>query len=345
MLEEARRDYVFSAYQFHGESDRGIVSLAGGVESHWKGGADVTASTYFDIGSVTKAVATTSLCALAVDKGELRLESPVGDHVAELSDCPLGKIEVADLLAHSSGCEAWLPVGEGAGKGDLAKWYRANAARVQPKLPGQKAVYSDVGYLLLGLVLKSVVGDLRRAFADRVAVPLGLAEVIWGPTSAPCAATEYHLERKKVLRGEVFDDNCHLLGGVSAHAGLFATASGLAAWAREWLSAWRGKSRWLSEKSARLFTARSRRAPDSPWALGWDTPSDVGSSAGSGFSKASFGHLGYPGCSVWIDPQASHFAILLTNRVHPSRHDERVRELRPKVHDAWTAFCHSARGE
>jgi serine-type D-Ala-D-Ala carboxypeptidase len=342
LLERARSEFVFSAYQFYGEGPSGVVSLAGGRVSHWKGAEEVTTATYFDIGSVTKAVATTSLLALAIDRGELHLSDSLGHLVPELGSSRLASLELGDVLSHSAGLAAWLPVGAETSRSELAWWFSREEARVQTGLVGAKAVYSDVGFLLLGLVIERKAGDLGREFRDRVGTPLGLPEVRFGPLQkSSCAATEFHLQRRRLLSGEVFDDNCHQLGGTCAHAGLFATARGLGPWAREWLRAVGGESTWLGEKTARLFTTRSTRAPQSSWAFGFDTRSPEGSSAGSLFSLASFGHLGYPGCSVWIDPEGGHFACLLTNRVHPSRHDERIRKLRPVVHDAWAAYCRS----
>lgn len=342
LLSRARAEYAFSAYQFHGEGPRGTLSLAGGTLSHWKGAAAVSESTYFDIGSVTKAVATTSLLALAVDKNALSLSDTLAKHLPSLSASKLGALELGAILSHSSGLEAWLPVGAETTRNDLLSWFAREEKRVLPNKGGERAVYSDLGFLLLGLVLEAKWGELNTTFGERVAAPLALNEVRFPPaTGLTCAATEFNLQSRRLLQGEVFDDNARRLGGACAHASLFSTARGLAPWAKEWLGASRGKSKWLSEKTARLFTSRSNRAPSSSWAFGWDTKSAEGSSAGALFSSSSFGHLGYPGCSVWIDPEAGHFAVLLTNRVHPSRLDERIRQVRPRVHDAWVNFCRS----
>ncbi len=342
LLEQARSEYVYSGFQFHGEGPKGELSLAGGSLSHWKGAAPVSTSTYFDIGSVTKVVVTTTLCALAVDRSELALSDTVGKHVSALSDTTLGPLELGAVLSHSAGLEAWLPVGKETSRADLTAWFRKEAKRVLPRRSGEKAVYSDLGFLLLGLVLESKGQELGRLFQARVAGPLGLDETRYGPVkNAACAATEFSLETAAFWQGDVFDDNSRELEGATAHAGLFSTARGLSRWAKEWLAAVQGKSKWLGQKTAKQFVTRSNRAPASSWAYGWDTRSAEGSSAGSLFSPSAFGHLGYPGCSVWIDPEQSHFAIFHTNRVHPSRLDERVRQWRPRIHDAWAQFCRS----
>ncbi len=338
VLEQARAEYVFSAYQFYGEGPKGTVSLAGGTLSHWSGAKPVSESSLFDIGSVTKSIATASLFALGTQTGVFKLSDPVGSHVPELAASRLGKLTLGAVLSHSAGLEAWLPIGKETKLPQIAGWFSANEERALSGKPGAKAVYSDVGFLLLGLVLEKEMGGVGPAFLEKVARPLSLEEVRYGGASA-AVATEYHLDLGRVLQGEVFDDNCRELGGTCAHAGLFATARGLGPWAREWLKAYQGKSKWLGEKTAKLFTTRSNQAPGSTWAYGFDTRSEQGSSAGSKFSPSSFGHLGYPGCSVWIDPVGAHFAVLLTNRVHPSRFDERIRTVRPRVHDAWAGYC------
>lgn len=336
LLEEARTQSVFSGYQLYAKKNsHSPLNLAGGATSHWPEAVPVTEETFFDIGSVTKAVVTSTLFALAVDKGELKLGDKLGKWAKEFVGTPLEKLELRQLLGHSAGVLWWHPVFKETDKRGFADWARKNAGMLCPSAPGTSPVYSDIGFLLLGLVIERQWGDLAATFEERVVRPLGLEEVKWGPLpAASCAATEYHLAEKRILHGEVFDDNARGWGGKSSHAGLFATARGLARWAEEWLAAWHGRSGWLGEKTAKLFTARSELSPGSTWALGWDTKSEKGSSAGKLFSAQSFGHLGYPGCSVWIDPKNGGFAVFHTNRVHPSRLDERIRQLRPAVHDA-----------
>ncbi len=339
ILEEATKACVFSGFQLYAERGSQKLDLSGGVTSYWPQSQPVDSGTLFDIGSVTKAVVTTSLVALAVQSGELVLSDPLGEWLIELRQTPFSEIRLEHLLSHSSGLVGWLPLyREVKKKEELVRWFESHSRQVLVSKPGQHAVYSDLGFLLLGEILERRGVDLKRAFQTKVARPLGLADAAFGPISGlgsgTVAATEYSMERGRLLQGEVFDDNCFGLGGICAHAGLFASAKGLAGWCREWLKAVQGHSSWLCRDVALRFTRPSVIVPSSTWALGWDTKSKTGSTAGSAFSLRSFGHLGYPGCSVWIDPEQNGFAVFFTNRVHPCRLDERIRGVRPRVHDA-----------
>jgi CubicO group peptidase (beta-lactamase class C family) len=334
ILDEARNHYVYSGYQLFAERGARPLDLCGGTTSYWPDARPIASATLFDIGSVTKAVVTTSLVALAVQAGELGLSEPVGEWLVELRQTRLGSIRLEHLLSHSGGLVGWYPVFRETTKRTLIAWFASRADRVVTAPPGKQAVYSDLGFLLLGEILERLGLDLRRAFQARVGRPLGLGDVGFGPVTGDAAATELSAERGRLLRGEVFDDNCFGLGGICAHAGLFASAAALAPWCREWLKAVQGHSGWLSRDTALRFTRPAGLVPGSSWALGWDTRSKTGSTAGSLFSLRSFGHLGYPGCSVWIDPEQNGFVSFFTNRVHPSRLDERIRGVRPRVHDA-----------
>jgi CubicO group peptidase (beta-lactamase class C family) len=324
LLDEARAEHVFSGYQCLAAKGASVVEIVGGVTSYWEGARAVTPGTFFDIGSVTKVVATVSLAALAVqDRTELR-------------GTPLAPITATDLLTHSSGLEGWLPIFRDTDRAELLHWYMKHASTLMIAPRGTKTIYSDIGFILLGLWLERLGGAfLHELFDRRVVKPLGLSEIQFGPVSdhRNVAATEYCLIRKRVLQGEVFDENSAFMGGKLAHAGLFATARGLLPWAREWLNALTNESKWLSRETALLFTTPAAKVAGSTWALGWDTKSAEGSTAGERFSMKSFGHLGYPGCSVWIDPTKNGIAIFHTNRIHPSRYDERIKFVRPKVHD------------
>jgi CubicO group peptidase (beta-lactamase class C family) len=134
------------------------------------------------------------------------------------------------------------------------------------------------------------------------------------------------------LCGEVHDENAGALGGVAGHAGLFGTAEAVLTLSGAWLRAWQGEPSLLDSRLVREFTACQRHVPDSSWALGWDTPTSP-SSSGRFFSAASFGHLGYTGTSLWIDPERRLEVLLLSNRVHPSRKNEKIRQFRPSIHD------------
>lgn len=319
---------MFSAYQVWAEHRGVSENWFGGVRDYWRNEA-ANAEHFFDIGSVTKAVVTASVFARAVDRGKVSLDSPVRDFVPDLGS-RLGGLTLSSLLSHRAGLKPWVPFYLSTEQG-LKQWLHSHEADLlDTGKPG--CHYSDVGYWILGLVLEKIYGRVRTAFEQEVLLPLELAEVQYGPIAEDRAvATEFREEHHRPLRGIVFDENCEAMGGVGAHAGLFATAEGLARWARAWLEAYQGRSEWLSQKVARHFV----RAVDSSgtFGLGWDTRSAKGSSSGSHFSNESFGHLGYPGASVWVDPKHEGFVVFLTNRVHPSRLDERIRLVRPHLHD------------
>lgn len=342
LLEEAYSEYVFSAYQLFAEH-RGVeLALHGGITSYWPGGTAVRESTLFDIGSITKAVVTGSVFALAVDRRELSLSDTLGKFIPQFTNTPYESISLLHLLSHSAGIHWWHPLYEDATSKNLVDWLVRHSALVCEAPAGTKTVYSDLGYLLLGLVAEKQWGCLEKVFIDRVATPLGMKSVSYGPLkSGDIAATEFCFNRNRLLQGEIFDENAAYLGGKCAHAGLFSTARGLAPWCREWLKAVAGTSSWLGAESARRAVSAAGVVPGASWGLGWDTKSKIGSSAGDLFSSRSFGHLGFPGCSVWLDPENDGFVILLTNRVHPSRLDERIRRFRPRLHNAvanlWTS--------
>jgi CubicO group peptidase (beta-lactamase class C family) len=208
--------------------------------------------------------------------------------------------------------------------------------------PGEQSVYSDLGFILLGIVIERASGAglgnfcRSRIYEPLDAHPLGFVAAA-SPTchrwaDAAVAPTQYVAWRGGMLRGEVHDDNAYALGGVAGHAGLFGTAAALLKVSGAWLSSYHGANDFLDPALARRFTAR-QPTPGSTWALGWDTPS-VPSSSGRYFSPDSFGHLGFTGTSVWIDPTVHLEVVLLSNRVHVDPDNARIREARPLIHDA-----------
>lgn len=333
-LDEALREYVFSGYQLVASHKGQLDSWSGGITSYWPEGVPVTSSTLFDLGSITKVFLTTSVIARAVERGELSLESTVGQCVPELSQSPYSAITLTDLLCHASGLAAWKPMYHEIQGADLLGWFLSHSEVIE-SVPHQKSVYSDLNFWLLGIILEKQLGHLPSLLEDEILKPLKIKSVSFGPVSrAISAATEYSHELSRLIHGEVFDENCRALGGVAGHAGLFGSAESVGIWAMEWLKASLGQSKWLKQKTAQKFTSRSYLVPHSHWAVGWDTPSEPNSTSGHFFSPASFGALGYPGCSVWVDPRIEAFVVLLTNRVHPSRYDDRIKRFRPTIHDA-----------
>ena len=296
----------------------------------------VTADTLYDLASLTKVVVTTTMAMILVNEGRLDLDAPVQKFLPGFQGPGKEAVTVRHLLTHSAGLDATAP---------LYKELRGRAAFVEriEKMdlvypPGSRSVYSDLGIILLGEILERVASQPLEAFThERVFEPLGMHDTMFRPPAEllpRIAPTENDPWRGRVVRGEVHDENAFAMGGVAPHAGLFSTAGDLARLAQMLLNegVLDGR-RIVSRETVELFT-RKAGIPDSDRAIGWDTKSAEGSSAGTLFSPRSFGHTGFTGTSIWIDPERQLFVILLTNRVYPTRENQLIREARPAVADA-----------
>ena len=307
-----------------------------------------TPDTLYDVASLTKALATAPLAIRLLASGRLSLDAPAARWLPGLD----ARVTVGHLLAHLSGLPAWRPCFlELLQDGRPLLTPALARARVRERLlrepllaaPGARELYSDLGYLLLGWVLEACGGaPLDRQFADGVAAPLGL-EARFGPLAptAPVAPTEAYAGRPLAL-GVVHDDNAFALGGIEGHAGLFATALDAARIGAELLAARRGRGASGSapafdRATTRAFTDAPRPPLPRTRIPGFDTPTPGASSAGTTFGRQAFGHLGFTGCSWWCDPARELVVVLLSNRVHPSRQNEAIRALRPRLHDAVAA--------
>ena len=324
----------------------------------------------FDVASLTKVIATTPLVLGAHQEGVLQLDDPLRRFYPGAPG-GVGAVTVRQLLAHSGGFADWLPLYARLDSNGTARQRRRQAAALilqQPLAyrPGQAAVYSDLGFIVLGDLLETCYGQpLDVLFEHRVARPLGLRRVAYRPLDAPApggqppdfaatercdpswerglparqayppafAATERCDWRGRVLSGEVHDANAWAMGGVAAHAGLFATAAGVWEFAHAMLEAAAGRHEWLPPALLRQSWQRQSTPPGTTRALGWDTPTPGRSSAGAFFSPNTVGHLGFTGCSLWIDLERRVSVVLCTNRVHPSRRADGIARLRPRVHD------------
>jgi uncharacterized protein YbbC (DUF1343 family)/CubicO group peptidase (beta-lactamase class C family) len=296
----------------------------------------VTADTLYDLASLTKVVATTTMAMILVDEGRLDLDRPVREFLPGFQGPGKEAVTVRHLLTHSSGLEALAPFfREIRGKEAYVERIQAMDL-VYPT--GSRSVYSDPGIILLGAILEQVAGQPLEVFVEeRVFKPLGMREIRFRPPPGlrpRIAPTEEDPWRGRLVHGEVHDENAFAMGGVASHAGLFGTAGDLARFAQMLLNGGvLDGRRIVSRETVELFTRRAG-IPDSTRALGWDTKSAEGSSAGTLFSDRSFGHTGFTGTSLWIDPERQLYVILLTNRVHPTRENNLIREVRPAVADA-----------
>jgi CubicO group peptidase (beta-lactamase class C family) len=257
---------------------------------------------------------------------------------------------LSQILSHRGGFSAWgglyLDVPHALGSAAARRWIVTEAARRrETEAPPGQAVYSDLGYIVGGAALARAVGkSLDRVVEDLLTAPLGVSEDVFyaGPAQGArrqrlthaSAATERCAWRGRVLRGEVHDENCAALGGVAGHAGLFGTARAVAAFGRAMLDAQSGRTSLMPTK---LLQTALAPQPGGTHRFGFDTKSPGESLAGKRLSAESFGHWGFTGTSIWCDPARDLVIVLLTNRVHPSRANQKIRGFRPAFHDAIAA--------
>lgn len=297
------------------------------------------AASLFDIASLTKPL-TAALFFVLSQEGHLSPDGIAAEVLPFTSPDPRAReIRFAHLLSHTSGLPAWLPLYEKVGHDRiLAEVLSLPLSRD----PGAGREYSDLGYMLLGRAIE-VAGfrSLDRLLASMVTGPLGMRETRYLPLGAisECETgqlipTGWSEVRQREKAGEVDDENAAAMGGVSGHAGLFSTAGDLFLFAREIVRARKGEGRVLSRPSAVRMTTRVAQPPGCPRTLGFDTPTPPHSQAGERAPVDAVGHLGYTGCSMWIDPVREISVILLTNRVVFGSGNRKLSALRPRIHDA-----------
>jgi CubicO group peptidase (beta-lactamase class C family) len=300
--------------------------------------------TVFDLASLTKVMATATLCLRTERRWPGFLESRVSSHLPEWRGRDRDHVTVADLLAHQSGLTAHLPYFRDCEGREEYRHAIATQALEYP--PRRQSVYSDLGFILLGFVLEQQEGLRLDGLFEAMRVELALGELTfrppasWGPRIAPTGFSEW---RGRTLLGEVHDDNCWALGGVAGHAGLFGTAASVGRFARAWLEALTGPGTAVlgARELARRFVARVG-TPGSSRALGWDTMLPT-SSCGPALSGSAIGHTGYTGTSLWIDWERDAYFVLLTNRVHPAAGNDAIRRVRPAFHTAAVAALDALR--
>jgi serine-type D-Ala-D-Ala carboxypeptidase len=316
----------------------------------------VQSSTIYDLASLTKPLVTVTSVLLLIQEGRLQIDEPIKT-ILDLKGAPIGSVSVRDLLTHSAGLPGWRPFYERLEEKGIVPDVTEPAAlrqafleliREEPLIygKGEKSLYSDLGFMLLGFIVERVRDSfLDQSFYERVAEPLQAHPLLFTPTKAPSsqaeanptdpstiAPTEWDDRSGRYLVGEVHDENAAAMGGVAGHAGLFGTAEAVLAISGAWLNAYHGRSSILDRELVRIFTKRQSHVPQSSWAMGWDTPT-APSSSGNFLAVESFGHLGYTGTSLWVDPKRELELVLLSNRVHLSRTNEAIRAFRPMIHD------------
>ena len=297
--------------------------------------APVDENSIYDMASLTKVISTTMAAMILEEQGLLDLDRTVVSYLPEFNAPEKAAITVRMLITHQGGLEAFAALYRDT-KGREEYLAKINERPLRSP-PGTTTVYSDWDLILLQLIIERITGQMLDRFTtDRIFAPLGMTSTMYNPDStvffARIAPTEIDSARGGLVRGKVHDENANAMGGVSGHAGLFSTAPDLTIFAQMMLNGgvYNGVRIVKQETIARWTAPQSRT---SSRALGWDTPSK-GSSAGKFFSPRSFGHTGFTGTSIWIDPERGLFVILLTNRVNPTRNNNRHVPLRRDVADA-----------
>jgi CubicO group peptidase (beta-lactamase class C family) len=298
-------------------------------------------SSIFDVASLTKPLVSALFFVLA-QEGSVSPDGKVGEVIPmKRPDAPSGDILFEQLLAHTSGLPAYKPFFSHLREHDRI----VDAVMSLPldAAPGTQCVYSDPGFIMLGRAMELAgFKPLDRLLKSRIADPLQMRDTCYLPLSvlSECetgriVSTGYSRERGREKFGEPDDENAAAMGGVAGHAGVFSTTYDLFLFAREILRARRGEGRVLTRRSAVRMTTKVAMPPGCQRTPGWDTPDPSGrSQAGSRFTEGSFGHLGYTGCSIWIDPAEEATVVLLTNRIIKGEQNDGLKILRPLIYDA-----------
>jgi CubicO group peptidase (beta-lactamase class C family) len=337
ILQQAIRDSAFPSAQIAVVRNGVLVmNRAFGRYGYDAEARDIDNTTIFDLASVSKVIGTTTAVMKMVGEGRLSLDDSLGKYLPQAAQGPKAAITIRHLLQHRAGFPPFK-------RFFLTCKTREEAldsvyATELVARPGDTTIYSDIGMITMGKVVERIAGMPLDLYLQRdLFRPLGMLNTMYNPPSSlveRIAPTEIDtLWRKRLVRGVVHDENADLLGGVAGHAGLFSTASDLAVFMQMLLNGGvYGGVRYLQDRTIIEFTRTV--IPGQQRYIGWDMKSPTGSSAGSYFSLSSYGHTGFTGTSVWVDPERSLVVILLTNRVHPTRANLRIAKVRPAVHDA-----------
>ena len=333
LIQRARDDRAFPAAAIEVGHARGVYwQHAVGTLTYEADAPPCTVKTIFDLASLTKVIATTSIAMHLLDRGSLRLDTTVAEILPTWRGPQREQVTVRQLLDHSSGLPAHARLWEQA-RG-RAEYERAIAALPLEQEPGTKSLYSDPGFILLGFLIETASGRALNASMVDLSTALD-AGITYGPAAHlrdDIAPTEFDAWRGRMIQGEVHDENAAALDGVAGHAGLFGDVASVGAFARCVLATFDAVTALGPPALMRTFATRTL-VPDSTRAFGWDTMKAT-SSCGTRLSSTAIGHTGFTGTSLWIDRERDLYVVLLTNRVHPTRTNTALAALRPLVHDA-----------
>jgi len=313
-----------------------LVALKGlGAFTYEPESPAVTPKTIYDLASVTKVIATTPACMVLYERSRFKLDLPVVAVLPSFAadDPRRSRVTLRMLLAHSSGLPAYIKLFQTAhNKDDLVR----QALKVPLAAdPGTHAEYSDIGFILLGEVFPALAGEPLEHFCRReIFSRLDLSSMTFKPSAGQKQlippTEDDQAFRRRIIQGEVNDENAWVMGGIAGHAGCFSTAEDVSVYAQCLLQ---GGTRLVRPETLAIFTRREDFPPGTSRALGWDTPSQP-SQSGKYFSSRSYGHLGYTGTSLWIDPERQLSITLLTNRTWPDRGSQAIKQFRPAFHDS-----------
>lgn len=319
----------------------------------------VNIDTVYDVGALTNVVATTMLLMKLVENHKLSLSDRASRWLQGFGVFGKSAVTVGQLLSHTAGFVHWYPyfeeltkanagsrIGILASRGAKEYVYQAIHRQGLKYSPGTRQIYSEVGFILLGEIVESLTGmTLDRAAQRFVFHPLGMRSTAFidlslikrhGITAVTdvIAPTEECPWRKRVLCGEVQDDNAWAMGGVAGHSGVFSTANDLGRFASELLSCYHGRGSYIEPAALKLFWSAPAGADkhEGGFRFGWDTPSKDNGLLGSGLSADAVGHSSFTGCSMWLEPAHEISIILLSNRVHPSRSNKKIFGFRGELH-------------
>lgn len=365
LLESAIEDGVFpGAVVVAGQNGQELYKRAVGLK--WLKGTNiplnnqVSQENIFDVASLTSSVVTTTLIMLLVQQGRVQLSDKVSRYLDGFSVFGKSQINIAHLLSHSSGLPAWMPYFEEILRANSTThlgmitsrgardYIITSIKRSQLKFePGSKQIYSDLGLITLGFLIELLTGlSLERAAIQYVFQPFNLKNTSFidlsrikrrgiHPVKDLIAPTEECPWRKRIVCGEVHDDNAWAMGGIAGHSGLFTNANDLFSFASQLVVAYRGQSTVLAKDVLHGFWhAFERGSEDDLWQYGWDTPGKENGLAEVGLSKLAVGMCGFTGCSLWIEPRDGTVIVLMSNRVHPTRSNRKMRTFRSALHEA-----------
>ena len=360
MLEEAVRDGTFpGAVVLVRREGEVVYRKAHGYRSLEPECTPLSEDTVFDLASLTKPLATTVALMRFVAEKKVRLDDRISRFFPNFGTCGKTATTIRQLLSHSSGLPAWRPYCEELrtqkqkivrlatlGSQSARDFVYAQIQREKAEYePGSRALYSDLGFMLLGALIEDMSGlSLDQYCWNKIYRPLGMQAIgfinletlrqkKYETATEMIAPTERCPWRERVLCGEVHDDNAYAMGGVAGHAGLFAPIDEVDRLVSTLVECHAGRHPFLPAAVVRDFWSVNTAVPNSTWACGWDTPSPRGSSAGEFFSPRSIGHLGFTGTSVWIDLERKIHIIMLSNRVHPHRENAKITAFRPILHN------------